>query len=164
MLFRCPLCKVKFKKSDLKANKQLEEDISKTTTACVCGDSIYLNKFNDHTAKCQQYKANIYTNINQSIIKDAKQIVNRSTFNCPCCIENNFDREALLKHVAIKHKHEQTVCPICVCQPWGDPNYKTNLHGHLQKRHKFDYDTTVKYNEDEDEVLKRVLEESMNYK
>jgi len=145
----------------LKANKQLEKDIGENSTTCLCGELIYLNKFNDHTVKCSKFNANISSNINQSVIKDAKQILNRSTFNCPCCSENNFDRESLLKHVAKKHKNKKTVCPICVCQPWGDPYYITNLHGHLQKRHKFDYDTTVQYNEDEDEVLKKVLQDSL---
>jgi hypothetical protein len=97
-------------------------------------------------------------------MKDAKQTINRSTFNCPCCPEKNLDRESLLKHVRQNHKNTQAVCPICICQPWGDPNYITHLHGHLQKRHKFDYDTTVEYNEDEDDVLKRVLLESMQNK
>ncbi len=53
------------------------------------------------------------------------------------------DRDSLLKHVSSKHKNGMAVCPICLVQPWADPNYKTYLHGHLQKRHKFDYDTTV---------------------
>lgn len=69
--------------------------------------------------------------------------VNRSTFNCPLCSEKNLDRDSLLKHVSKFHKKDMAVCPICLVQPWADPNYKTHLHGHLQKRHKFDYDTTV---------------------
>ncbi len=160
---RCPLCKIKFKKSDLKANKKLEKEIKESTHVCKCGEQIKLNEWNDHISKCQQYIALISTNIKQSVIKDAKQTVNRSTFNCSCCKEKNFDREGLLKHVGNNHKNAEAVCPICLCQPWGDPNYVTHLHGHLQKRHKFDYDTTVEYNEDEDEVLKKVLQESMNY-
>jgi hypothetical protein len=86
---------------------------------------------------------------------------NRSTFKCPLCSTSNFDRQGLLDHVQKFHKNAQAVCPICVAQPWGDPNYVTGLYGHLLKRHKFDYDTTVDYNEEEDEVLKRVLLESM---
>jgi len=123
-----------------------------------------LSDWNNHISTCKQYMAIINTNIKQSVIKDVKQSINRSTFSCPCCPENNLDREALLTHVSKNHKKNQAVCPICICQPWGDPNYITHLNGHLQKRHKFDYDTTVEYNEDEDEVLKKVLLESMKYK
>lgn len=161
---RCPLCKIEFNKSDLQSNKKLEKEIKESWHNCKCGTRINLDEWNDHTAKCEIYLDIISTNIKQSVVKDFKPTINRSTFNCTCCSEKNLDREGLLKHVANKHKNSQAVCPICLCQPWGDPNYVTHLHGHLQKRHKFDYDTTVEYNEEEDEVLKKVLLESMKYK
>ena len=53
------------------------------------------------------------------------------------------DRKGLLKHASQKHPQGRAVCPICMVQPWGDPNYKTNLLAHLNLRHQFDYDTTV---------------------
>lgn len=161
---RCPLCKIDFKKSDLKPLKDLEKEIKEASTSCHCGETIYLNLWNSHITSCKQYNELISTNIKQSVLKDAIKTVNRSTFNCPCCTEKNLDRETLLKHVGKYHKNAREVCPICICQPWGDSNYITHLHGHLQKRHKFDYDTTVQYNEEEDEILKRVLLESMKYK
>lgn len=88
--------------------------------------------------------------------------VNRSTFNCPCCSEKNLSREGLLEHVKLKHRNASAICPICLAQPWGDPNYITQLHGHLQKRHKFDYDTTVDYQDSEEAILQKILQESIN--
>jgi hypothetical protein len=69
--------------------------------------------------------------------------VNRSTFKCPLCNVSNLSREGLVKHVQQYHPQGYGVCPICAVQPWGDPNYVTDLNGHLKKRHKFDYETTV---------------------
>jgi len=98
--------------------------------------------------------------IKKGVIENPKPTINRSTFVCPVCDEKNLVREALINHVRSKHKKAQAVCPICKCQPWGDPNFITHLYGHLIKRHKFDYETIVDYNKDEDEVLNMVLTES----
>lgn len=162
--FQCPLCKATFSKRELKADEKLEDEINTKTIVCTCKKTLTLNEWNDHTSSCQEYLGGVDDNIKKTVVKDAKQTVNRSTFTCPCCAEKNLDREALIKHVKSKHKNEQAVCPICVCQPWGDPNYVTHLLGHLNKRHKFDYDTIVDYNNEEDEILNMVLMESIKYK
>jgi hypothetical protein len=104
------------------------------------------------------------TKSNNKRFDQSKQSVNRVTFNCTLCNGRNYDRKGYIAHVEQMHRHDQGVCAICKCQPWGDPNYVTYLHGHLMKRHLFDYDTTVDYNEDEDEVLRRVLQQSLNDK
>jgi transcription elongation factor Elf1 len=95
------------------------------------------------------------------------ETVNRATFKCPLCKEANLSRDGLVKHVAAKHPQGKAVCPICLVQPWGDSNYKTELNGHLQKRHMFDYDTTVvkvyliqDYQNDEDAILQEILRKS----
>ena len=51
------------------------------------------------------------------------RVVNRVTFTCPFCKEANMERKGLLEHVERKHKGKPGVCPICVAQPHGDPNY-----------------------------------------
>jgi Drought induced 19 protein (Di19), zinc-binding len=72
------------------------------------------------------------------------------------------ERKGLLEHVNKKHKGKPAVCPICVVQEYGDPNYVSqNLGSHLNLRHKFDMDTYVQYEESEDAILQRVLMESM---
>jgi len=62
--------------------------------------------------------------------------VNRSTFKCPFCTEANLERKGLLEHVNKKHRGKPGVCPICVVQAYGDPNYvSANLGSHLNARH-----------------------------
>ena len=129
---------------------------------CKCGITINILDWNIHVADC---KNNTEISLKKMIVKDEKVNINRSTYNCTICDDKNFDREGLINHVSKKHKKTVGVCPICVCQPWGDPNYKSaDLVGHLKLRHKFDYDTIVDYSEQEDEVLKRILIESINDK
>ena len=89
---------------------------------------------------------------------------NRQTFDCTLCNEKNFDRVGYIDHIKNRHPNDRGVCAICKCQPWGDPNYKTHIYGHINVRHKFDYDTVVDYNDDEDQILQKVLMESLNDK
>ena len=54
------------------------------------------------------------------------------------------------------------VCPVCAAMPWGSASYTTpNLLQHFQLRHRFDYDTTTDFGQDEDAVLQEVLRRSM---
>ena len=47
--------------------------------------------------------------------------------------------------------------------PWGNPNYVSpNLLQHFEMRHRFDYDTTTDYGQDEDAVLQEVLRRSQS--
>jgi hypothetical protein len=128
---------------------------------CSCNQYIDLLLWNSHSSSCPYFLGQLNNQIKSTVVKEAKQSVNRSTFTCSICKVANLDREGLIKHVKTSHKNDTAVCPICICQPWGDPNYVTHLYGHLIKRHNFDYDTTVDYNESEDDVLQRVLQESM---
>lgn len=136
-----------------------------TLKLCSCGITLNLFDWNNHIAKCSLSNQTMQQNIKKNIVSNVKENINRSTFNCTLCKSKNFDREGLIAHVTKSHKRTNGVCPICVCQPWGDPNYiSSDLGGHLKLRHKFDYDTTVDYNDEEDEVLKRILLESIKDK
>ena len=97
-------------------------------------------------------------------INPDKILKNRQTFDCTLCTQKNFDRVGYINHIKQFHPTQRGVCAICKCQPWGDPNYKTNILPHINLRHNFDYDTVVDYNDEEDEILKKVLLESMNDK
>lgn len=51
------------------------------------------------------------------------RVVNRQTFKCPLCSVSNLERKGLLEHVNKKHRGKPAVCPVCVVQEYGDPNY-----------------------------------------
>ncbi|NXW20077.1 RN114 ligase, partial [Circaetus pectoralis] len=94
---------------------------------------------------------------------------NRFTFPCPYCSEKNFDQEGLVEHCKTLHSMDakQVVCPICASMPWGDPNYRSaNFMEHLQRRHRFSYDTFVvcDYDADEDDMMAQVLMRSLRDK
>ena len=64
------------------------------------------------------------------------------------------ERKGLLEHVHKKHKGMSGVCPVCVAQPWGDPNYVShNLSSHMNMRHKYDVDTYTDYDRDDEAIL-----------
>jgi RING finger protein 114/RING finger protein 166 len=45
--------------------------------------------------------------------------------------------------------------------PWEDPNIQSsNLLGHMQVRHRYDVDTYTDFEMNDEEVLRKVLEES----
>ena len=73
------------------------------------------------------------------------------------------DRAALLKHFESKHRRAPGVCPICAVMPWGDANYVSqDLYGHMKLRHKFDYDTYTDFAEQEEAMLRKVMEDSLH--
>ena len=54
------------------------------------------------------------------------------------------------------------VCPVCAAMPWGDAAYVSpDLVQHATVRHRFDYDTTTDFDQDEDAVLRQVLARSL---
>ena len=164
MNLKCPSCRNQFNVEDLVINEDLYKEMKSRDVICKCGNIIKLNQFNDHFYKCSLQKKNLNSAIKKNLVKDAKPSVNRDTFNCTICTKKNFDREGMLKHIINEHGNAYGVCPICIVQTWGDPNYKTYLIGHMKKRHNFGYEETVDYNQDEDEVLRQVLEKSKHDK
>jgi hypothetical protein len=46
--------------------------------------------------------------------------------------------------------------------PWGDPNQiSVNFLQHLNARHKFEYDTYVDFDQDDDDMLRAAIAASM---
>eukprot|EP00349_Pseudokeronopsis_sp_Brazil_P001981 CAMPEP_0202961392 /NCGR_PEP_ID=MMETSP1396-20130829/5442_1 /ASSEMBLY_ACC=CAM_ASM_000872 /TAXON_ID= /ORGANISM="Pseudokeronopsis sp., Strain Brazil" /LENGTH=128 /DNA_ID=CAMNT_0049681165 /DNA_START=271 /DNA_END=657 /DNA_ORIENTATION=+ len=126
-------------------------------TKCKCGKVLLLKEYNDHYSACGIKKQEVQAAVQQTVISEnqVKKTVNRSTFNCPFCDQKNLDREDLVEHVGKRHKRLPGVCPICVVQPYGDPNYVSqDLAGHLKMRHKMELNELIDQNEeDEDAIL-----------
>ena len=160
--YACPFCRTSFMQKNVCACPSLEKEINSRAKKCVCGKELSATAYKYHIEKCQKYKS---TQIKAFVVPQKNEAgPNRDTFDCSVCQMRNFDRKGLIKHFEDFHMDSYAVCPICICQPWGDPDYKTYVYSHLTKRHMFDYDTTVDYNADEEEVLRRVLAQSVNDK
>jgi len=83
---------------------------------------------------------------------------NLQTWKCPVCKYGPLARQSLLDHIVSTHPKAIGVCPICASHSWGDPTYTTHLSGHMKLRHSYDMNDLVDDEEEEDEVMRRVLE------
>ena len=162
----CPLCRNPFTKSDIIPDQNLNIEMSNKYVKCDCGQMMPLNQYSLHSDNCAVIINKMKDEVkNKKIeINPDKVGKNRQTFDCTLCNDKNFDRVGYIDHIQKRHPNDMGVCAICKCQPWGDPNYKTHISGHINIRHRFDYDTVVDYNDDEDQILQKVLMESMNDK
>ena len=133
---------------------------------CDCGQIMPLNQYSLHSDNCAVVINKMKDEVKNKKIQINPEKVgkNRQTFDCTLCSDKNFDRVGYIEHIHNRHPNDRGVCAICKCQPWGDPNYITHISGHINIRHRFDYDTVVDYNDDEDQILQKVLMESMNDK
>uniref|UniRef100_A0A8U7N047 RING-type E3 ubiquitin transferase n=11 Tax=Passeriformes TaxID=9126 RepID=A0A8U7N047_CORMO len=149
----------------------LEKQIETTETTCNgCNKKMYLSKMRSHAASCSKYQNYIMEGVKavtKEPLHNTRNFPNRFTFPCPYCSEKNFDQEGLVEHCKALHSMDakQVVCPICASMPWGDPNYRSaNFMEHLQRRHRFSYDTFVDYDADEDDIMAQVLMRSLRDK
>ncbi|XP_015503438.1 E3 ubiquitin-protein ligase RNF114 [Parus major] len=149
----------------------LEKQIETTETTCNgCHKKMYLSKMRSHAASCSKYQNYIMEGVKavtKEPLHNTRSFPNRFTFPCPYCSEKNFDQEGLVEHCKALHSMDakQVVCPICASMPWGDPNYRSaNFMEHLQRRHRFSYDTFVDYDADEDDMMAQVLMRSLRDK
>ena len=165
-LNQCPLCRSSFSKNEIIEDDSLKNEISNKSIKCDCGSIMALSEFVNHSETCPIFLNKMDEQMKKGNIKIQKDKIqkNRQTFDCTLCTKKNFDRLGYIDHIKQIHPNDRGVCSICKCQPWGDPNYKTHILGHINIRHNFDYDTVVDYNNEEDEILQRVLLESMNDK
>jgi hypothetical protein len=158
----CPNCRSSIYPEDLSLNKILESSISNTLITCICQKQIQCSEANNHFDSCKKSQ----NSLNIKVLLPKEKVKNRWTFNCPSCSLKNLDRGSLVSHYSEAHPRQAAVCPICTSMPWGDPSYRSpNLSVHLKSRHKMDYDTltvlTIQdYSMEDDEILRKVLEES----
>ncbi|CAF1083729.1 unnamed protein product [Rotaria sp. Silwood1] len=97
-------------------------------------------------------------------LQKARAGENRSTFQCPYCPTANFTVEHLCEHIEENHLDDdpRRVCPICATMPWGDrERVSTNVYQHILGRHRFNYETYVNYEQDEDTMIAEAVERSM---
>ena len=147
--FICPICRQQFGKEDYVLAYDLQVEIENCKLTCKkCGLDISIRSFEDHIEACGNNKKD-----NGKIIGD---------YNCTLCPKTSMNRAEYVKHIEDQHSNEEGVCAICSVQPWGDKNYKTKLIGHVDLRHKKDYE--YKDDANELEILKQVMLKSMTEK
>jgi len=146
----------------------LEKKITNSKGICKgCEKKIQLSKLRSHQLGCdklQSQKEEHVLDVPPNVKNTARDAPNRYTFKCPYCGISNFDTHGLRNHVNESHfsSTEKVVCPICASMPWGDPGQtSTNFLAHLNLRHKFEYDTLVDYELDDDAALQRAIKESL---
>ncbi|KAM4691631.1 E3 ubiquitin-protein ligase RNF114 [Rhinophrynus dorsalis] len=164
-----PVCGVcRFVLTPEKRAADVERQMEATEASCKgCNKKMNLSNMRVHSASCSKYESYVMDGI-KSVTKDQPQhtrdVPNRFTFICPYCREQNLDQEGLVDHCRKFHFADPTpvVCPVCASMPWGDPNYRSsNFMEHINRRHRFSYDTFVDYSVDEDAMMNEALVRSM---
>jgi hypothetical protein len=138
----CPNCRSSLRKQDLHEDQELGSVIENSVFECPCGEKIPYRVLAGHIESCGSLRVDVA----RAVVKPKEKVVNRWTYECPVCHQKNMERSVFVEHFKKSHRGARGVCPICKNMPWGDPNYVSNdLNGHLQMRHKMDYEElTVK--------------------
>ncbi|NXW00704.1 RN114 ligase, partial [Fregetta grallaria] len=153
----------------------LEKQIETTETTCNgCNKKMYLSKMRSHAASCSKYQNYIMEGV-KAVTKEPLH----NTSDCHKPQTSVFRAVSVLPFLTVNVKalnhwgliaffgFSLKVCPICASMPWGDPNYRSaNFMEHLQRRHRFSYDTFVvcDYDADEDDMMAQVLMRSLRDK
>lgn len=157
----CPACTIKFEAGSIELRQDIDRRVRDETKVCLCGQAIPFRDYDDHCDSCASAQNTLTSVVRKAVVQPITEVANRSTFKCPFCPLKNFVRETLIEHIGKKHGKRSGVCPICVAMPWGDPNIRCdNLHAHMKHRHKYDVDTYTDFGMEDDEILRKVLEES----
>ncbi|XP_048728714.1 E3 ubiquitin-protein ligase RNF166-like [Ostrea edulis] len=164
---QCPECRGIFDPHDLRRATDLEHAMRTVQVPCRwCGQMMAVCRQRSHSAKCKQRDLSLpkFKPVAETTQMYPANLPNRSTFSCPVCHLQNLDCSDLIRHCNEKHSQQSGtyVCPVCSAMPWGDPNYcSPDIVHHLNIRHKFEYDTYVDFNQDEDEMLRQALHASL---
>ncbi|KAM9296204.1 E3 ubiquitin-protein ligase RNF114 [Gastrophryne carolinensis] len=147
---------------------ELEKQMQETQTMCKgCHTKMALSKMRVHSGGCSKYQSYVMEGVKavtREQSSNTKDVPNRFTFICPYCQQQNLDQEGLVDHCRKLHFSDpaSVVCPICASMPWGDPGYRsTNFMEHINRRHRFSYDTYVDYSVDEDAMMQEALVRSL---
>ncbi|KAL9976137.1 hypothetical protein ACROYT_G013392 [Oculina patagonica] len=160
----CPVCRSGFSVYEKHRARDIQRQIHQSSGTCSgCNRQFPMSRLREHRSSCTITSHPTFSPV-ASTSQPWPETKNRSTFTCPFCYQRNLDSNGLLQHVNSNHKNERqsVVCPICASMPWGNPHQKSgDFVQHLNLRHKFEYDTFVDYDNDEDAILQQVLAQSM---
>ncbi|XP_059138494.1 E3 ubiquitin-protein ligase RNF166-like [Physella acuta] len=163
---RCPQCRAAIE--DFLVADEIEKRMAACYIICTyCNAMVLAKEMKGHKFTCPN-AASFLDDVKQASHTEGGspgQIQNRSTFRCPYCMEANLLSSQLIDHCNQHHAGNKTkvVCPICAAMPWGDPNLQSsNFLQHLNIRHKFEYDTYVDFEQDDDAMLQLALHASLD--
>ncbi|KAL8596834.1 hypothetical protein ACOMHN_027163 [Nucella lapillus] len=165
--FQCPQCRNPFHPRQCVAANDVDILMKSSYSQCkTCGLQMTVQALRKHMETCGLAARGA---VQFRPIKQTSQPVpqlgpNRSTFRCPYCHQANLDCKAMVEHCNVRHRHDpsQVVCPICASMPWGDASLRSaNYLQHLNTRHKFEYETYVDYEQDDDAMLRAAIEASL---
>ncbi|NP_001088839.1 uncharacterized protein LOC496148 [Xenopus laevis] len=163
----CAVCRGKLKTESCAYD--LTTQMENIEASCKgCNKKMKLSKMREHLAACSKYEKYVMNGIKSVKMGQSQEvgdIPNRFTFTCPYCQEQNLAREGLVDHCRRFHLTDATpvVCPICASMPWGDPGYRSaNFIEHINRRHRFSYDTFVDYSADEEAMINEALVRSVS--
>ncbi|XP_060071618.1 E3 ubiquitin-protein ligase RNF166-like [Ylistrum balloti] len=165
----CPECRQPFCLDQVCHAIDLMNRISSAVSRCKwCGLQLTLPDLKRHLKICQQQNTKIeqFKPIGCTSQTIPSNLPNRLTFQCPLCDQQNLTCQDLVQHCNDNHRKVKTnmVCPVCKAMPWGDPNLQSSdFLQHLNVRHKFEYDTFVDYEQDDEEMLRQAIEASMKH-
>lgn len=158
----CPICR-----SPLPAERPRDSDFAAWALAkclpCECGVQVALLDADEHECEHVKRQRLPFESARGSCAL-APVGPNRSTFACPLCSERNLTSTGLVEHFEQKHAQGKVsaVCPICLSMPWGDPSIVSqDFRSHLKLRHRCDYATLTDFEMDEEAMMRRAIEESL---
>lgn len=172
-IFVCAICRqesfgyVRFRAFDQQL-RQLQSECSNCSKLFTLADLRvhYENCFPTSTSTSTTIKTS-NSNLSESqarALQKAQEGENRSTFSCPFCSRTNFSVQHLRQHMKKRHRNENPaqICPICASMPWGDKTLiVSNVYQHIKSRHRFDYDTFVNFDQDEEAMMREALKASL---
>ncbi|KAK0061765.1 RING finger protein 166 [Biomphalaria pfeifferi] len=162
----CPQCRCYIESTS--PAPHIERLMSRCIINCSdCNNSVPASKMKQHKSICPavQRMQQILTQSAPTVLGAQSNVPNRSTFFCPYCNKANLLRDQLIQHCSNDHHNDlkKVVCPICASMPWGNQNLKSsNFLRHLHTRHKFDYDTYVDFEQDDDAMLHLAVQASLD--
>ncbi|CAC5400396.1 RNF166 [Mytilus coruscus] len=163
---QCPQCRQNFNPYQLQLNRNMIESMQKIAPCKWCHKQMPIIQHKAHISVCDMVDTSLpkFRPVKETSQPIPKDLPNRSTFSCPFCGEANLDTNGMVKHCNEKHTNESSdvVCPICASMPWGDTSQRSvDFMQHLNLRHKFSYDTYADFSLDDDQMLERALQASL---